>query len=306
MTTKNRLEQVKEKIAELVKEMGDQNSVNLYETIEHGKMLRSKLILKICNKNEAIVLCAIIELIHLASLLHDDVIDNSALRRKKPTVNAIYGDRSAVMFGDILYSKAFYELTKLDNFIASTVANAVNVLSIGELEDVAMSESFNTDQEKYLGMLYKKTGVLIEASCISAGFLAGYEHEKLGVFGKSLGIAFQIVDDILDVTMDDTTLGKSAFGDFKEGKSTLPYIYAYKLADENEKNTIKSLFKQDPTDEQKNTLKAIFEKYGIIEKCKQDALDVTMQGINAISKIQNEELCADLIETAKSQIERNF
>ncbi len=305
MTT-NRLDLVKAQMQEFVSGMNDTNSAKLYETIEHGKLLRSRLMLKICADDKVIKLCAIIELIHLASLLHDDVIDNSSIRRKKPTINALYGDRSAVMFGDILYSKAFYELTKFDSFVSGVVANAVNVLSIGELEDVAMSEQLNTDKEQYLSMLYKKTGVLIEASCISAGFLAGYEYENLGKYGKALGIAFQIVDDILDVTMDDATLGKSAFGDFREGKSTLPYIYAYEAGSDEEKIKIQSLFKCVPTDDDKLWLKAIFEKYGIIDKCKNEAMVVPMEGIDAISTLSDKILSAGLIESAKTQIERNF
>jgi len=304
--TEERLESVKKQIALFVSEMGDENSEKLFATIEHGKLLRSRLILKICNDERAIKLCAVIELIHLASLLHDDVIDSSALRRKKPTVNALFGDRSAVMFGDILYSKAFYELTKFDPFIAGTVANAVNVLSIGELEDVTMSEIFNTDKEKYLSMLYKKTGVLNEASCLSAAFLAKLEYETIGKFGRSLGIAFQVIDDILDVTADDATLGKNAFGDFREGKSTLPYIYAYEASTDDEKTKLKSLFRQEPTEADKLWLKSLFEKYGIIDKCKLEAKNITFDGINAIKNINDNNLSTSLIDIAKSQIDRNF
>jgi octaprenyl-diphosphate synthase len=301
----DRLDTVKNQIAIFVKEMDDSNSEKLFDSIEHGKLMRSKLMLNICYDEKIIKLCAIIELIHLASLLHDDVIDNSTLRRKKPTINALFGEHS-VMFGDILYSKAFYELTNFDSFIAKTVANAVNVLSIGELEDVEMSKSFNNDKQKYFSMLYKKTGVLIEASCISSAFLAEEDHEAIGLFGRNLGIAFQIIDDILDVTMDDTTLGKAAFGDFREGKSTLPYIFVYEMADEVEQKKLMTLFKVEPNQEDKTWLKALFEKYGIIDRCKNEALALTTDAIQRVSLIKNRQVADTLIEIAKTQITRNF
>lgn len=305
--TDDKLSLVQEQIQRFIIEISDQNTIKLFATVEHGKMLRSKLMLKICQNNEKIIkLCAIVELIHLASLLHDDVIDNSTLRRKKPTVNALFGNHTAVMFGDILYSKAFYELTSFDAFIAKTVSNAVMLLSVGELEDVSMSQKLNTDKDRYLSMLYKKTAILIEASCIAAGFLACDEHEKLGAYGRALGVAFQIIDDILDVTIDDATLGKSAFGDFMEGKTTLPYIYAFNMSNQEEQAKISSLFGMKPTKEDIEWIKSIFEKYGIIELCKKEAFDITMSGIATVSTLQNQELSQSLIATAKQQIERNF
>jgi octaprenyl-diphosphate synthase len=302
----DRLKKVQDKIADMVANLGDENSSKLFATIEHGKMLRSKLMLKICGSDEVIPLCAVIELIHLASLLHDDVIDNADLRRKKPTVNALYGDRSAVMFGDILYSKAFYELTFFDPFIARVVASAVNTLSIGELEDVAMSAIFNYDEAKYLSMLYKKTGVLIEASCIAAGFLAGLDHEKLGVFGKSLGVAFQIVDDILDITEDEATLGKPAFGDFAEGKSTLPYIYLSRALQGETRDKLLSLFGKKCSAEEIGWLKDKFAEFETITQVKATAMDITNEGLSAIKHIDNEVVSATLLEIAKLQISRKF
>jgi len=302
----DRLKSVQDKIASMVASMNDDNSTKLFECIEHGKMLRSALMLKICDSDEVIPLCAVIELIHLASLLHDDVIDNASLRRKKPTVNALFGDRSAVMFGDILYSKAFYELTFLDPFIARVVSHAVNTLSVGELEDVAMGAAFNDDEEKYLSMLYKKTGVLIEASCIAAGYMAGLNHEKLGVFGKSLGIAFQIVDDILDITGNEATLGKPAFGDFREGKSTLPYIYLSRVLPDEQNKKLLSLFGKECSQEDISWLKESFETHHTIERTKAKALAITNEGLQALSDIGSESVASTLLEVAKSQIERKF
>nr|MBP3724147.1 polyprenyl synthetase family protein [Campylobacter sp.] len=203
-------------------------AADMFANINQGKRLRSKLILKIAGENNgAFLLCAIVELIHLASLLHDDVIDESDTRRGVASINAKFGAKNAIMLGDILYSKAFFEISKFDAKIAEIISEAVCKLSIGELMDVELGLNFNSDKEMYLQMIYNKTAVLIEAASRSAAILGGLESKKYAQYGKNLGIAFQIVDDILDITGDQTQLGKPAMQDFKEGKTTLPYILLY-------------------------------------------------------------------------------
>ena len=134
------LEAVKNQIKEFVKDCNDEKSLELLEKLATGKMLRSKLILKIAGESpESIKLCAVVEMIHAASLLHDDVIDEADTRRGKPSVNALYDNKTSIMFGDILYSKAFTELTLMDKKIAYTVSNAVTLLSIGEMLDVDLT-----------------------------------------------------------------------------------------------------------------------------------------------------------------------
>ncbi|OHE21220.1 MAG: octaprenyl-diphosphate synthase, partial [Sulfurimonas sp. RIFOXYD2_FULL_37_8] len=193
-----------------------------------GKRLRAKLILKIADSNEkAPLLAAIVELIHGASLLHDDVIDEATLRRGVASVNATDGSKTAVMLGDILYSKAFTELVSFEKEIARIIASSVTALSKGEMMDVKMADEFNSDEEKYLDMLYLKTATLIEASAEAAAILAGKDSHSHALYGKNLGLSFQIIDDILDITSDEAILGKPAMNDFVEGKCTLPYIYLY-------------------------------------------------------------------------------
>jgi len=132
---------VKNQIKQFVQECNDAKSLALLDLLATGKMLRSKLILKIAGINEeAIKLCAIVEMIHAASLLHDDVIDEAHTRRGKPSVNALFDNKTAIMFGDILYSKAFTELSQMDKRIAYTVSNAVTLLSIGEMLDVDLTQ----------------------------------------------------------------------------------------------------------------------------------------------------------------------
>ena len=160
---------VKEQIKIFVEEIGDTKSVELLALLSEGKMLRSKLILKIAGiSDESIKLCAIVEMIQSASLLHDDVIDEADTRRGKPSINALFDNKTSIMFGDILYSKAFTQLTTMDKNVAYTISNSVTLLSVGEMMDVDLTDSFNTSYDKYFEMIYKKTASLIEASAKSS------------------------------------------------------------------------------------------------------------------------------------------
>ncbi len=188
---------------------------------------------------------AIVEMIHAASLLHDDVIDNATQRRGVKSINAIFGDKSAIMVGDILYSKAFYELVDFDRDIAKSISNAVVLLSIGERKDVYLSEKFNPDIELYKEMIYQKTAVLIESASEVAAILAGKDREIYKRYGRNLGVAFQMIDDILDIISDSKTLGKPALSDFKEGKTTLPYIYLYNELDSKGKEKLSTTGERD-------------------------------------------------------------
>ncbi|PSM51671.1 octaprenyl-diphosphate synthase [Campylobacter blaseri] len=275
----------------------------MYKEISSGKKLRSKLILKIAgDTQEAIELCAIVELIHAASLLHDDVIDGSDTRRGKPSINYSYGAKNAVMLGDVLYSKGYYELSKFDNFIAKTISDAVSKLSIGELMDVRLGESFNEDIKMYESMIYNKTAVLIEASAKCAAFLAGFDVDKFGIYGRNLGIAFQIVDDLLDITQDSKTLGKPALSDFKDGKTTLPYIYLYKALDKEGKSILKSYFKKELNDNEIFWINSKFEEYKIMEKCAKEVEVIADKALKSIEEYENK----DLIKIMQNMIDRKF
>ncbi|WP_273403819.1 polyprenyl synthetase family protein [Campylobacter avium] len=288
-------------IQNFLKDLGNDIVLRMSNSIKTGKKLRSKLILSISGENESSYrLCAVVELIHLASLLHDDIVDEASLRRGARSVNAEFGAKNALMLGDVFYSKAFYELLSLDKKIASIVANAVSKLAIGELLDVELSKSFNADKNLYLDMLYKKTAVLIEASAASAAILAGFDENDFKEYGKNLGIAFQLVDDILDVQGDEKTLGKEAFSDFKEGKSTLPYIYLYEaLAD---KSLLLNFYKKELNEADKKLLLSEFKNYEILQKCKNEAKKYGQKALQAIQSYDNQKL-NDIVE---NMIDRSF
>ena len=294
--------EVKNQIKEFVKVCNHEKSLELLEKLATGKMLRSKLILKIAGVNEeSIKLCAVVEMIHAASLLHDDVIDEADTRRGQPSVNALYDNKTSIMFGDILYSRAFTELSQMDKRVAFTISNAVTLLSIGEMIDVDLTNSFNKSYDLYLDMIYKKTASLIEASAKAAAIIAGLDEEKYALYGKNLGLAFQMVDDILDITQDSATLGKPAMLDFVEGKVTIPYLLLHERVED--KTKLESLYKKELTSEESSWIK---EQMQITNALNDSILQAKAIGNEAINAVIDEENSQTLVMIMKAMIEREF
>jgi octaprenyl-diphosphate synthase len=271
-----------------------------YNDIQKGKGIRGKLI-TIINPN-AEKLAAVVESIHLASLLHDDVIDEADTRRGVKSINAKYGDNTAVMLGDIVYSRAFYELIDFGSEIAKTVSHAVYLLSQGELEDVKLSNNINLDKNKYMQMIYKKTASLIEAACEASAISAGFDKEKFGLYGKNIGIAFQIIDDLLDITQDEKTLGKPSMHDFFEGKTTLPYIYLFEVLDEKNKEKLMKLYRKKLQKQEKEWIRSKMNEFGIIQKCYNEAKELVEDAKSTIKEY--EILALEII--ANKVVDRKF
>ncbi len=285
------LSQVVQTMDKFVKQCCDKQVLNLYSQIDQGKMLRSRLILLIAGQNDkAVELCAVVELIHLSSLLHDDVIDDASTRRGKPTIHTLFDTKTAIMLGDVLYSKAFSQLALMDKDVAYCVASAVTSLSVGEMMDMELSKSFNTNQQLYMDMIYKKTASLLEASTKSAAIISGKNINNFSVYGRSLGLCFQIVDDILDITQDTKTLGKPAMQDFKEGKTTLSYMLLYEILSNSDKTRLQSYFKKSLKKDELNWIKDKMTQHDIIDKTKQIAGKFATSGLNAIKHEQNKKL----------------
>ena len=318
-----------------IADCGYEPASEMFDRLSPGKKLRSKLLLNIAQKDEkSLRLCAIIELIQAASLLHDDVIDESSVRRGKPSINATYGSKNAVMLGDILYSKAYFELSKFESCIAAALSLAVTKLAVGELMDVSLSDDFNDDAGKYLQMIYLKTSALIEEVARCGAFLkfggaenrgeisdmscteneveipnAAKDHDKIssasakfGEYGKNLGLAFQIIDDILDVTQSSEALGKPSLSDFVEGKTTLPYIYLYENLDDSERQKLKSFFKKQLCESEISWIKAKFSEYGIIERCINEARAYGQKALEAVAEFKNDKL----EQIVRDMIDREF
>jgi len=297
------LSAVERKIEQFIAELNDKDVSTLYRKLPHGKRLRAKLILKIAGSSLAVVkTAAIVEMIHAASLLHDDVIDDAYTRRSKPSLNALYGNKTAIMLGDILYSKGFLELNNISTDVAKMVSNAVVQLSLGELKDVSLSKTFNTDKEIYLEMIYQKTASLMEACAGAAALLAGKDKTPYMTYGRNLGIAFQMIDDLLDITMDAETLGKPALHDFVEGKTTLPYIYLYESLNDDDKMKLKSLHGKILSKEEQFWIKAMMQNTGVIQKSYNEAKVLIEEAI----ALMNERGEDALSSIAMAMIERDF
>ena len=297
------LSAVERKIEQFVADLNDGHVSSLYMKLPQGKRLRAKLILKIAGTGLSVVkTAAVVEMIHAASLLHDDVIDDAYTRRNKPSLNAIYGNKTAIMLGDILYSKGFFELNNIGADVAKLISNAVTQLSLGELKDVSLSVAFNDNKESYLGMIYQKTASLIEASAGAAALLAGKPKETYMIYGRNLGLAFQMIDDLLDITSDSITLGKPALHDFAEGKTTLPYIYLYEALDEQSKQKLRSLHGRVLNLEEQTWILEQMQQHLIVEKSYQEARKLIDEAIELMEQ-QGEKALSGI---AKEMIERDF
>ncbi|KYJ86506.1 polyprenyl synthetase family protein [Sulfurovum riftiae] len=297
------LSAVERKIEQFIAELNDKEVTALYARLPHGKRLRAKLILRIAGNTLLVVkTAAVVEMIHAASLLHDDVIDDADTRRSKPSLNALYGNKTAIMLGDILYSKGFYELNNISAEVAKVVSNAVTQLSLGELKDVSLSKTFNLDKEIYLEMIYQKTASLIEASAGAAALLAGKPKEAYMTYGRNLGLAFQMIDDLLDITSDAETLGKPALHDFVEGKTTLPYIYLYEALDAKGQERLASLHGKVLNADEQNWIKVEMEERQILLKCYAQAKELIEEAVELMNGYGE----TALSDIALEMIERDF
>lgn len=255
-----------------------------------GKRVRPILVIltsKLCGfKGEKhIRYAAVIEFIHTATLLHDDVVDNAETRRGSSTVNTLWGNEASVLVGDFLYSKSFELMSKDGNSkIIEAVSRATTVLSEGEILELMKTSDPTTTEDEYLEIIIKKTAILFSVAC-EIGAILGKKDTKtrhlLRDFGKNLGIAFQLVDDLLDYTSYNNKLGKQVGTDLKEGKVTLPLIHALKHAKNKEKKLIvNTLKKQSITNADFEKIKRIIEETGGFEY----TYETTKKYINASKK----------------------
>lgn len=297
------LDAVERKIEQYIDELEERDAKELYEKLPAGKRLRARLVLTIAGDSlQAVKTAAIIEMIHAASLLHDDVIDDAFSRRGSPSLNALYGNKTSIMFGDILYSKGFLELNDIGTDISRVVSSAVVSLSLGERKDVILSETFNVDEKLYREMIYQKTASLIEASAEAAAILAGKRREPYRIYGRNLGMAFQMIDDILDITQDSQTLGKPALHDYEEGKTTLPYIYLYHSLDSREREKLVSLHGKRVTPDESEWIKESMARHSIIEKAYAEARALIDEALDLMRREGEDGLEA----IALKMIERSF
>lgn len=240
-----------------------------------GKRVRPILVIlsaRLCGHkdDEHIPYAAIVEFIHTATLLHDDVVDNAQTRRGASTANTIWGNEASVLVGDFLYAKSFELLADEGNDeIFGVMASTTKSLSEGEILELIKTSDMETSEEDYFEIIGNKTAVLFSVACKIGSILGKVDSNKkssLKNFGYNLGMAFQLQDDILDYTSYDSILGKRVGTDIKEGKITLPLIYAIKSSNDKEKSSIqKVLKKSNVTVKDFESVRKIILKYGGIE-----------------------------------------
>lgn len=259
-------------------------------TAAGGKRIRPALTLLIGKamghkKEKLIPIAASMEIIHMATLVHDDIIDDAVIRRGKPTVQARYGKDVAVFTGDYLFSKAFFIISEYaDKVSLKGFADAVRKICEGEIEQYENRYSREVSLLKYLRRIRRKTGVLLALSCMS-GVIGRKINNKLikslGSYGMNLGLAFQINDDILDYTGDEKTVGKPVGNDLRQGVYTLPLIYALKYSKYKDE-LLKLLGKKEYCDEDINNMIEIVKLSGGLEFSRELAARYVEKGIKDI------------------------
>ena len=232
--------------------------VNDHLLFVQGKLFRPTLLLLSSRvggepSEEALTLAAVVELVHLATLVHDDAVDHSVLRRGLPTVNALWTHQVAIIMGDYLYSKGVTELARLGSLDALAVlAQAANDMSVGEMRQLTSYDALDFTEEDYYRLIAAKTASLMAAACEMGSLAGAREHRKaLAAFGHNLGMGFQIADDLLDYTGTEAETGKPTGHDLRERKVTLPLVGAMAHTSAAEEAEIRTFFTRvDPTDEE--------------------------------------------------------
>lgn len=231
-------------IANLHSDVGLVENIGHYIVRSGGKRLRPVVVLLSALANgyqgkQHLAMAAVIEFIHTATLLHDDVVDVSALRRGRETANNQWGNAPSVLVGDFIYSRAFQMLVEVgDMQIMSVIADATNLISEGEVQQMANAGNASIDKAIYDEVIYRKTAKLFESAARVGAILATVDSESMAAYGKHLGMAFQIVDDVLDYQGVSESIGKNIGDDLGEGKMTLPLIYARDNTDARERDLI--------------------------------------------------------------------
>jgi len=243
-----------ERVDALIRSRLDSDVVLVREVSQYivgagGKRLRPALLLLACGAagyhgEGRFQLAAVVEFIHTATLLHDDVVDESQLRRGRSTANAAFGNAAAVLVGDFLYSRAFQMMVELDNMrVMQVLAEATNTIAGGEVLQLMGSHDPEVSEARYLEVIRRKTAKLFEAAARLGGVLARSAAELesgLAGYGMHVGTAFQLIDDVLDYSGDEASIGKTLGDDLAEGKPTLPLIYAMRCGSAEQAAVVRS------------------------------------------------------------------
>ena len=322
MTAKDALNLVKEDIEKVEQFLKDDiktsvpliNEVILYLLSSGGKRLRPvflALSARMCGyKGENIpAMSAVIEYIHTATLLHDDIIDGAKYRRKRPTANSLYGNDVAVLCGDFLYSRSYITLTEYGaKQVQMILSSAALTMSEGEVIQLLKTGDINLTFDDYIQIITRKTAVLFSAACEIGVRLAEVSEDKIKAlkdFGYYLGLGFQMTDDILDYMGNPEITGKKNGTDLFEGKLTLPVIKTLEKADNNEKSIITEMFKKkERNDDDLKVLKDIMVKYDIEKISEKTADEYINKSLNSLNIFEDNDYRKALIVLALAMVGR--
>ena len=291
----------------LVEKIGD------YIISAGGKRLRPLLVL-LCGKalgqegDDLRLLAATIEFLHTATLLHDDVVDMSDMRRGRSTANAQWGNAPSVLVGDFLYSRSFEMMVELGSMpVMQILSKATRIIAEGEVLQLSKVRDASTSEATYMDVIRGKTAMLFEASTHSAAMLAGANNqqaEALRVFGDHLGIAFQLMDDLLDYRGDAEALGKNVGDDLAEGKPTLPLIHAMREGTAAQAERVRKAIQQGGSQDLEG-IRAAVEAAGSLDYTAQLARDYAQKAINCLESLPANAYRDGLIELSQFAVARS-
>ena len=281
-----------------------------------GKRIRPLMLLlvaKYCDYSgeHHIPLACILEYIHTATLLHDDVLDHATVRRGNSSVNSVWGDRTSVLVGDFILSKAFSLLVEVGDLkIMKIVADATTQVAEGETMQTEKTSDTDLTEEEYITIISKKTASLISAACQVGAILGNSSPEKEDIirnYGLNLGIAFQMVDDALDYVADDQRFGKAICKDLQEGKITIPLIHTLKNSSDRDRETIIKTLKSNSFDKQNlNVIAELIEEYKGITYALTRAKEYIDLSLCSIKELDSSPIRDALIATADYVLERKW
>ncbi|MBA6262566.1 MAG: octaprenyl diphosphate synthase [Colwellia sp.] len=283
------------------------NQLGVYIVNAGGKRMRPMLTVLSARAfgyqgEEHISIAAIIEFIHTATLLHDDVVDESNMRRGRETANALFGNSASVLVGDFLYTRSFQMMTQLGNMrIMDILSDATNIVAEGEVLQLMNCNDPDTTEESYFEVIYCKTAKLFEAATRLAAVIAGQDEtteKAMQEYGKYLGTAFQLVDDIMDYTADAKAMGKNIGDDLAEGKPTLPLIYAMQHGNAQQKQLIRDAIEHCNGMEHLDEILAAMEQTGSLVYTQKKAELEADKAISALHVLPESEHKQALISLA--------
>ena len=293
------------------------NQLGAYIVQAGGKRLRPVALLlaaKACSNDEKVddntsLLASIIEFIHTATLLHDDVVDESDMRRGRETANEVFGNAASVLVGDYLYSRAFQMMVDVNNMrVMDILSHTTNQIAEGEVMQLINCGSAETTEQQYMDTIQSKTAILFEAATQLGAVVSGQpkETEKaLAAYGLHLGTAFQLVDDILDYTADAEAMGKNVGDDLAEGKPTLPLIHAIEKSSGEDKEVLVQAITNASRDNLDDVL-AIINKTGALDYTAKSAHKESQLAKDALHDLTDSPYKSALIQLADFSIERTY